>query len=88
MTGPEKPQSEPAPAADMAELQADIERTRAELGATTQALTDKLDVKARASEAAADAKDQLVEEAVPITAVVVAAAAVIVGVLVWRRSRR
>jgi len=109
MTGPDQPQSEPGPDAGLEDLQADIEKTRAELGKTTQALTDKLDVKARAGDAVSDAKDRVVETAqdaksavvehittadgsvkpaVPISAIALAAAAVILGVLVWRRKTR
>ena len=109
MTGPDLPQSEPGPDAGLDELQSDIEKTRAELGRTTEALTDKLNVKARASDAASDAKERVVDTvhvaksavvdhtttadgsvkpAVPITAIAVAAAAVILGVVVWRRSKR
>jgi ElaB/YqjD/DUF883 family membrane-anchored ribosome-binding protein len=86
MTGSDQPQ--PAPAAGVDELQADIERTRAELGATTKALTNKLDVKARAGEAASDAKDRVVEKAVPISAIAAAAVAVVLGVAIWRRRKR
>jgi ElaB/YqjD/DUF883 family membrane-anchored ribosome-binding protein len=86
MTGPDQPH--PAPAADVDELQADIEQTRAELGATTRALADKLDVKARAGEAASDAKDRVVEEAVPIGAIAAAAVALVLGVVIWRRRTR
>lgn len=63
MTAPDQPRPEPGPDAGVDDLQADIERTRADLGQTTHALTDKLDVKARAGQAAADAKDRVVEKA-------------------------
>jgi ElaB/YqjD/DUF883 family membrane-anchored ribosome-binding protein len=86
MTAPDQPQ--PGPSADVDELQADIEQTRAELGATTRALTNKLDVKARATEAASDAKDRVVEEAVPIGAIAAAAIALVIGVVIWRRRTR
>jgi ElaB/YqjD/DUF883 family membrane-anchored ribosome-binding protein len=109
MTGPDQPQSEPGPDAGLDDLQADIDKTRAALGQTTQALTDKLDVKARAGDAASNAKDRVVETAedaksvvvehttnvdgsvkpaVPISAIAVAAAAVILGVVAWRRRKR
>jgi hypothetical protein len=45
------------------DLQADIENTRAELGQTVDALTTKLDVKSRTQDAAAEAKDKVVEKA-------------------------
>ena len=88
MTGPDQPQSEPGPDAGPEDLQADIEKTRAELGKTTEALTDKLDVKARAGDAVSDAKDRVAESPVPISAIALAAAAVILGVLIWRRKTR
>lgn len=108
MPGPNNSHPEPGPDADGDALQADIEQTRAELGKTAQALTDKLDVKARATEAASDAKDRVVERAqdakntvvehttttggsvrpaVGLTAAAVAAAAVVLGVVIWRRRR-
>ncbi|BDX34775.1 hypothetical protein TUM20985_53220 [Mycobacterium antarcticum] len=62
MTGPDHAQPQPGPDAGLDDLQADIERTRAELGQTAQALTDKLDVKGRAVGAAADAKDAAIEK--------------------------
>lgn len=63
MTEPDRELPQPGPDATLDELQADIERTRTELGQTTQALTDKLDVKQRASDAASDARDRVVEKA-------------------------
>ncbi len=63
MTGPDHARPQPGPDAGLDDLQADIERTRAELGQTAQALTDKLDVKGRAVGAASDAKDAVVEKA-------------------------
>ncbi|GLP77977.1 hypothetical protein TUM20983_50870 [Mycobacterium antarcticum] len=62
MTEPDHAQPQPGPDAGLDDLQADIERTRAELGQTAQALTDKLDVKGRAVGAAADAKDAAIEK--------------------------
>ncbi|HYO02535.1 MAG TPA: DUF3618 domain-containing protein [Mycobacterium sp.] len=63
MTEPNETHSEPGPDAGVDDLQADIEKTRADLGKTTQALTDKLDVKARATEAASESKHRVVEKA-------------------------
>jgi hypothetical protein len=95
MTGPSHAQPQPGPDAGLDDLQADIERTRAELGQTAQALTDKLDVKGRAIGAASDAKDAVVERAtnpdgsvrsaVPATAAVIGVVTVIIGVILWRR---
>ena len=45
MTSPANPSDRPGPDATAAELQADIERTREELGHTVEALSEKLDVK-------------------------------------------
>ena len=75
-----------------------LEQTRNELGQTVEALADKLDVKGRAKEKAAETKEQVVEKAdalrhtvtdnpkrtVPIAAVALIAA-LAVGIVVWRR---
>lgn len=66
MTAPE-----PAPDAAAAALQADIGHTRAELGETVNALTAKLDVKGRATQAAAETKDRIVEKTMEKTGTVV-----------------
>lgn len=91
------PEPEPRPDADIAELKADIEQTRTELGETVGALTDKLDVKARAEDAIHDAKDAVAQrghDAVdtvkqkPAIPVAVAVAVVLgIGLIVWRRRR-
>ena len=78
---------EPGPDAGIAELQADIEQTRGELGATVGALSDKLDVKARAQQAVADAKQKaLSRPAVPVGALLAVVAGI--GLVVWLRRRR
>jgi len=57
MTAPNgRPMSRVAPT-DPQELRAEIQRTRAELGQTIEALAAKTDVKARAKGAVADAAD-------------------------------
>ncbi|MDD7968393.1 DUF3618 domain-containing protein [Actinomycetospora lemnae] len=60
--GPETPTGarapRPGPQATQEELIADIEATRAELGDTVDALTQKLDVKAQARESLEDAKQR------------------------------
>jgi Protein of unknown function (DUF3618) len=72
MAGPNPVSPEPGPDASTAELQADIEHTRSELGDTAQALTHKLDVKARVTEAASDVKDRAVVKAQDAKTAVVA----------------
>lgn len=88
---------EPGPDADIDELQSDIDKTRGELGETVAALSDKLDVKGRAQDKAAETKHAVVDRthaateaarskpAVP--AAVVIALVAVVGLLVWRRRR-
>ncbi|OBK21784.1 hypothetical protein A5634_09345 [Mycobacterium asiaticum] len=84
MTGAErtpKPSTpEPGPDAEVADIKADIEQTRAELGATVQALSAKVDVPARAREKAQAAK--------PTLALAAAGAAVALAALLWWRRRR
>jgi hypothetical protein len=101
MATPNPDRPEPGPDAGIEDIEADIEQTREELGQTVEALTDKLDVKGRAKEKAAETKAQVVDKAdalkhsatdnpqrtVPIAAVVLVSA-IAVGVLVWRRRRR
>lgn len=53
MTTPQQPRTDAAPidgseAADLEQIQANIEQTREELGETVEALTSKLDVRSRA----------------------------------------
>lgn len=52
---------EPGSDAGTDDLQADIERTREQLGNTVDALTQKLDVKSRAKEGVGEAKDSAAE---------------------------
>jgi hypothetical protein len=54
--GPHDSAADPAASGDPAAIRADIERTRAELGDTVEALAAKTDVKARAQDAAHAAK--------------------------------
>jgi MYXO-CTERM domain-containing protein len=96
MTEPDSTRGEPGPDASIDDLQADIEETRADLGDTARALTDKLDVKSRAGDAVNDAKHRVVESAttpdgsvkpaLPVTAIAVAV--LLLGIVVWRRRRR
>ena len=59
MTEADRSVPEPGPEAGIEDLQADIERTRTQLGQTVEALSDKLDVKAQAKQKAADTRDRL-----------------------------
>ena len=82
-----EPDPQPGPDAGIGELQADIERTRGELGDTVAALSDKMDVKTRTQNRIHEVADNAkAEPAVPVAAVLAAAAAV--GLLVWLRRRR
>lgn len=82
-----EPDPQPGPDAGIEELQADIERTRGELGDTVAALSDKMDVKTRTQNRIHEVADNAkAEPAVPAAAVLAAAAAV--GLLVWLRRRR
>ena len=82
-----EPDPQPGPDAGIEELQADIERTRGELGDTVAALSDKMDVKTRTQNRIHEVADNAkAEPAVPVAAVL--AAAVAVGLLVWLRRRR
>jgi ElaB/YqjD/DUF883 family membrane-anchored ribosome-binding protein len=71
---------------DTEQLRRDIERTRAELGATVEALSHKADVKAHARAMAEQAKTQAQENpAVPLAAGIGVA---IVALWLIRRRRR
>lgn len=59
MTETDRSVPEPGPEAGIEDLQADIERTRTQLGQTVEALSDKLDVKLQAKQKAADTRDRL-----------------------------
>ena len=89
--------SEPGPDAGIDELQADIDRTRQELGETVSALADKADVKAHVQDKVAETKQAAVrtahvaQETVKrnpgIDAAVLAAVVAAIGVVVWLRRR-
>ena len=98
MAQPDPMRPEPGPDAGVDDIQADIERTRKELGETVGALSDKLDVKQRAKDKAAETKERVIESThsmgrvatqPKITAPVIAAlvVAVLAGVVAWRRRR-
>jgi hypothetical protein len=82
--GPDQ-RPEPGPDAGIDELQADIEKTRAELGETVGALSNKLDVKGRAQQTVTEAKESV--KARPAVPVGVLLAVVAVGLLIWLRRR-
>jgi vacuolar-type H+-ATPase subunit I/STV1 len=100
MAAPSPERPEPGPDAGIEDIQADIAQTRNELGQTVEALSDKLDVKARAKDKATETKARVVEKAdtlrhtatdnpkrtVPVAAVVLIGA-LAVGIVVWRRRR-
>jgi len=76
--------ADPAASGDPAAIRADIERTRAELGDTVEALAAKTDVKARAQDAAHAAKVR-VQDSVAETAHAVADEAKQVRQVIARR---
>jgi len=98
MAAPNSNGPEPGPDASIDDIEADVEQTRNELGQTVEALADKLDVKGRAKDKAAETKEQVIEKAdalrhtvtdnpkrtVPIAAVALIGA-LAVGIVVWRR---
>jgi Protein of unknown function (DUF3618) len=97
MARPDPIRPEPGPDAGVDDIQADIERTRKELGDTVGALSAKLNVKERAKDKAAETKELVVDKThavgrvatepkvtMPvIVALVIGALAV--GVVIWRR---
>ena len=97
MAATDGPAPEPGPDAGIDELQADIEQTRAELGETVGALSDKLDVKGRAQQQVSDTKDAVVHRAHEVTerarthpvipAGIALAVLAAVGVAIWARRR-
>ena len=98
MTGSQPARPEPGRDADVEDLQSDIEQTRAELGETLSALSDKVDVKARAQDQIDHTKAAVVERTHELTtqarsnrsALMAAAVAgvVVIALLIRRRRRR
>jgi hypothetical protein len=100
MARPDSMPPEPGPDAGVDDIQADIERTRKELGETVGALSAKLDVKERTKQKATETKERVVDTAhtvgrvathdpkvkMPLIAALVLGA-VVAGVVVWRRRR-
>ncbi|MBU8808022.1 DUF3618 domain-containing protein [Mycolicibacterium goodii] len=60
---PANPRPEPGPDAGVAEIQADIDKTRDELGQTVEALAAKTDVKARVHDKAVETRQRAVDKA-------------------------
>jgi Protein of unknown function (DUF3618) len=99
MARPDPMPPEPGPDAGVDDIQADIERTRQELGDTVGALSAKLNVKERAKDKAVESKERVVDTAhtvgriatqpkvkMPALAVLVIGA-LAVGLVIWRRRR-
>jgi hypothetical protein len=100
MAQPDSTPPEPGPDAGIDDIQADIERTRKELGDTVGALSAKLDVKERAKDKIAETKERVVDTAqtmgrvathdpkvkMPLIAALVIGG-LAMGVVVWRRRR-
>src|SRR5215203_6119065 len=100
MASPDRMPPEPGPDAGVDDIQADIDRTRTELGDTVGALSAKLDVKTRTKQKATETKERVVAKAqtvrhvatedpkrtVPVIAVLVIGA-LAVGVVLRRRRR-
>lgn len=94
-TDPTSP--EPGPDASIDEIQADIAKTRQELGETVSALADKADVKAQVQAKVADTKQIAVERAHTVQetvrrnpgldAGVLLGLAAVIGVIIWVRRR-
>lgn len=97
MAGPDD-RSGPKPGSSVEEITEDIERTRQEVTETVSALTGKLDVKGRVTDAAESARADVVaavtddtgsiKPALPAAVTVVGTAAILLGVIVWRRRRQ
>ena len=83
--------SEAGGPADIDDITAENDATRAQLGRTVDELSARLDVPARAKESAARAKDTAVEtyrESPPLViGGAVALVGALVGLMVWRRRR-
>lgn len=99
MSAPD-PRAEPGPDADIEDIEADIEQTRAELGDTVEALTAKMNVKERTREKVDETKHRVVDKAdavrhaatdnpqrtIPVAAIVFVSALAL-GIVLWRRRR-
>jgi hypothetical protein len=70
------------------QIQADIERTREEVGDTVEALAAKTDVKARAQERVNEVKAQMPEKVRQNPMPLIGAGALLLAFLIGRRSAR
>ncbi|HET8561540.1 MAG TPA: DUF3618 domain-containing protein [Marmoricola sp.] len=68
------------------EIEADIARTRQQLGETVDALSQKLDVKSRLKERAKQGREQAAEA--PVVPIAVVAGVVLLATLLVRRRRK
>jgi hypothetical protein len=84
MASPEAQPPEVGPDAGIDEIQADIEKTRHQLGETVDALSHKLNVKEQATNKAVEIREKT-PPAVPIGVAVAVVAAVVL--IIWRRRR-
>ena len=92
MSAAESARPEPGFDATKAEIAADAERTRHELGATAAAVAAKLDVPEQARQKVAETKQRVAHKTEPArrnaVPIVAAVAVVVAGLLIWRRRRR
>ncbi|HZQ32471.1 MAG TPA: DUF3618 domain-containing protein [Mycobacterium sp.] len=82
MATPEHLPPELPPDAGIDDIQADIRRTRHELGQTVEALSSKLNVKEQARYKAAELRSKT-PPVVPVA--ILAAVVAVVGLVIWRR---
>src|SRR5262245_54673114 len=100
MARPDPMPPEPGPNAGVDDIQADIERTRKELGDTVGALSAKFDVKERTKQKAVETKQHVVDGAQTVRHVatedprvkvsliaMLVVGALAAGIVVWRRRR-
>ena len=100
MARPDHLPPEPGPDAGVDDIQADIERTRKELGDTVGALSKKLDVKERTKQMATETKERVITSAqnmrqvathdpkMKLSLIAVAVTGTLVaGLMIWKRRR-
>lgn len=79
---------EPGPEAEVDDIERDIERTRAELGHTVEALAAKANVPQRAKERFEELEETVHEKQQTLILAASAAGVALVALLWWRRRRR